>query len=146
MLPHRETMRDEHIPLGIPNEDWTATPFVVRASVLALLQQHEQLQQHLAALEERLKQNSHNSSKPPSSDPPTMPRYPKRRPSGRKVGGQPGHIGRTRLLKPLDQVQRVIELRPIRCYVCGALMLGEDPQPQRPQVTELPHIEPQVTE
>lgn len=134
------------MPPGISAEDWNVTPLVVRALVLALLQQSEQQQQRIAALEERLNQNSQNSSKPPSSDPPTTPPQPKRTSSGRKVGGQPGHIGHTRSLKPLDQVQRVIELRPTSCGVCGALLLGEDSQPQRHQVTELPRIEPHVTE
>ena len=139
-------MSDEHTLPGISTEDWNATPLVVRELVLALLQQSEQLQQRLAALEERLNQNSRNSSKPPSSDPPTTPAYPKRIPSGRKVGGQPGHVGQTRTLKSREHVQQVIELRPISCNTCGALLLGEDPQPHRHQVTELPRIEPQVTE
>ncbi len=136
------------MPPGISTEDWNATPLVVRELVWQLLQQSEQLQQRIAALEERLNQNSRNSSKPPSSDPPATPReaYPKRTPSGRKVGGQPGHVGHTRPLKPLAQVQNVIELRPTSCGTCGALLLGEDPQPQRHQVTELPRIEPHVTE
>lgn len=139
-------MSDERIPPEISAEDWNATPLVVHQLILQLLQQNEQLQQRLAALEERLNQNSHNSSKPPSSDPPRTPRYPKRTPSGRKVGGQPGHVGQTRALKPLDQVQRIVELRPMRCGACGVLLLGEDPRPHRHQVTELPRIEPQVTE
>lgn len=134
------------MPSGISTEDWDATPHVVRELVMVLLQQSEQLQQRIAALEERLNQNSGNSSKPPSSDPPNAPLRLKRTPSGRKVGGQPGHVGRTRPLKPLDQVQDVIELRPTSCGACGALLLGEDPQPQRHQVTELPRIEPHVTE
>jgi transposase len=139
-------MSDEQIPPGISTGDWNATPGVVRALVLQLLQQSEQLQLRIAALEERLNQNSHNSSRPPSADPPTTPSHPKRTPSGRKVGGQPGHVGHTRPLKPLDQIQRVIELRPTSCGLCGALLLGEDQQPQRHQVTELPRIEPHVTE
>jgi IS1 family transposase len=145
-LLHTEPMRVERMPPGISTEDWIATPLGVRELVWQLLQQSEQLQQRIAALEERLNQNSQNSSKPPSSDPPTAPRYPKRTSSGRKVGGQPGHIGHTRSLKPLDQVQQVIELRPTSCGACGVLLLGEDSQPQRHQVTELPRIEPHVTE
>lgn len=134
------------MPPEISTEDWNATPLVVRELVMRLVEQSEQLQQRIAALEEQLKQNSSNSSKPPSSDPPNAPPRPKRTPTGRKVGGQPGHVGHTRPLKPLDQVQRVIELRPTSCGRCGALLLGEDSQPQRHQVTELPRIEPHVTE
>ena len=139
-------MSDERIPPGISTEDWSATPLAVRELVLHMLQRLEVLEQQLAQLQERLNQNSRNSSKPPSSDPPTTPPYPKRTPSGRKVGGQPGHVGHTRALKPLDQVQDVIEIRPTCCGACGALLLGEDSQPQRHQVTELPRSEPHVTE
>lgn len=139
-------MNDERIPPGISTEDWHATPLAVRELVLQLLHQNEQLQQRLAALEERVNQNSRNSSQPPSSDPPTLLPRAKRAPSGRKVGGQPGHVGCTRALKPLNQVQTVVELRPLRCDACGTLLLGEDQDPQRHQVTELPRIEPAVTE
>jgi transposase len=72
-------MSDERMPPGISTEAWNATPLAVRELVLRLLQQSEQLQQRIAALEERLNQNSRNSSKPPSSDSPATPReaYPK---------------------------------------------------------------------
>jgi transposase len=139
-------MNDEHLPPGISTEDWTATPSAVRELIGVLLQRLGALEQQVAQLQERLNQNSGNSSKPPSSDPPNAPPRPKRTPSGRKRGGQPGHSGHIRSLKPLDQVQDIIQLRPTSCDTCGALLLGEDPQPQRHQVTELPRIEPLVTE
>lgn len=143
---HTDAMSDELIPPGISTEDWSATPPAVRELVLHLLQRIRPLEQQVAQLQERLNQNSHNSSKPPSSDPPNAPPRPQRTPSGRKAGGQPGHAGHTRLLKPLDQVQEVVDLRPTSCGACGVLLLGDDPQPQRHQVTELPRIEPHVTE
>jgi transposase len=51
----------------------------------------------IADLEAQLKQNSRNSSKPPSSDSPFVKPTPKslRGKSGRKPGGQPGHERRT---------------------------------------------------
>ena len=141
-------------------EDWTATPPAVRTLVLSLLatveaQQNRiaeleeyvaKLQARLAELEERVHQNSRNSSKPPSSDPPNAPPRPKQPPSGRKAGGQKGHPGKGRSLKPVESVNRVVPLRPVSCASCGALLLGEDPQPVRHQVTELPRIEPEVIE
>lgn len=145
-LSHTDAMSTAPIPPGISTEEWSATPPTVRELVWRLLQRLEALEQQVAQLQERLNQNSGNSSKPPSSDPPNAPPHPKRIPSGRKVGGQPGHVGHTRPLKPLDQVQRIVELRPTSCGACGALLLGEDSQPQRHQVTELPRIEPHVTE
>jgi len=143
---HTASVNIETAPAGISAEDWSATPIAVRQLVLTLLGTVEHLQHRVAELEERVNQNSQNSSKPPSSDPPNAPPRPPRPSSGRKVGGQPGHSGHTRPLKPLSQVQTVINLRPTTCAECGALLLGDDPEPQRHQVTELPRIEPQVTE
>src|SRR4051812_24484907 len=56
----------------------------------------QKLEEEVQKLNGRLAQNSQNSHRPPSSDPPDKPR-PKslRRKSGRKPGGQPGHPGRT---------------------------------------------------
>lgn len=139
-------MSEDQIPPGISVEDWAATPPAVKALVLSLLETVAELQKRLAELEERVNQNSRNSSKPPSSDPPNAPPPPKQTPSGRKAGGQPGHPGHGRLLQPVESVNRVVPLRPVSCAECGALLLGEDPQPVRRQVTELPRIEPEVTE
>ncbi len=55
----------------------------------ALKAQVAELLARVAALEARLGMNSRNSSKPPSSDPPNVAARPKRKPSGRKRGGQP---------------------------------------------------------
>jgi len=41
-------------------------------------------------------------------------------------------------LKPVEQVKRVVELKPTICSACGALLLGEDADAVRHQVTELP--------
>ncbi|MDZ7414516.1 MAG: IS66 family transposase [candidate division KSB1 bacterium] len=136
----------EEIPPGISADDWAATPPAVKALVLSLLETVAALQKRVAELEERVNQNSRNSSKPPSSDPPHAPPRPKAPPSGRKAGGQPGHAGHGRSLKPVAQVDHVVVARPIQCVACGALLLGEDAQPVRHQVTELPRIKPEVTE
>src|SRR2546423_1335314 len=91
-------MEHETPPPGITAEEWTATPIAVRPLVGALLplvaqQQHQlpQLQARLADLDARLNQHSQNSSKPPSSDPPSAPPRPLRPPRGRTSGAQPGH-------------------------------------------------------
>lgn len=104
------------------------------------------LELEVAELRERLGQNSSNSSKPPSSDLPGHQSQHKRAPSGKKAGGQPGHPGSSRSLLPPAQVDRCVELRPFSCRQCGSLLLGEDPQPARHQVRELPRVQPQVIE
>ena len=133
------TMQDQAPPTGISEEDWAATPPTVRALVLELLKR-------LVEVEARLNQTSRNSSKPPSSDPPsTAPRRAKE-PLGRKPGGQPGHTGHGRTLKPETEVDQIIEVWAEQCGQCGTLVLGADPEPERHQVMELPRITPVVTE
>src|SRR5215218_2465155 len=52
--------------------------------------------------------DSHNSSRPPSTDPPWAKRTKSlRRPSGKRPGGQPGHAGHT--LRLSDSPDRTIE-------------------------------------
>lgn len=136
---------DLPLNLPIPPEDWARTPPSVQAVVIALWQEVSALRIEVAQLKEQVNQNSSNSSKPPSSDPPEKPKR-QSKPSGRKRGGQPGHKGQGRKLKPVEEVDKVVEIKPTCCAECGVLLLGEDPQPGRHQVTELPRIEPHVTE
>lgn len=139
-------MNSQQPPPGITGEEWAATPASVRSLVKRLSATVEQMQQRLAELEERLNQNSGNSSKPPSTDRPQAGKYGQAEPSGRRRGGQKGHVGQGRKLKGPDQVQRVVISRPPACQACGALRLGEDAQPSRHQVTELPRVEPVTVE
>ena len=112
----------------------------------AELQRLKKLELEVAELRERLGQNSQNSSKPPSSDPPSVPRPNNRQPSGRKRGGQLGHQGRSRKLLALEEVDTIIELRPTACRQCGHLLMGNDPDPARHQVSEIPPVKAKVTE
>src|SRR5499433_829705 len=132
-------MSNPSLPLGISEEDWSATPVAVRVVVMELLQR-------VAEVEARLNQTSRNSSKPPSSDPPGAKPRAAEAPTGRKPGGQPGHEGHSRKLKPESEVDQIIDVRPERCGQCGTLLLGEDAEPERHQVTELPRVAPIVTE
>jgi transposase len=156
--------------LGISEEDWNQTPASVRVALMFLLQQNQRLENRcatyqlqvqrleaemerlkkleleVAELRERLGQNSQNSSKPPSSDPPSVSRPNNRRPSGRKRGGQPGHPGRARKLLPPEQGDTVVKLCPTACCKCGHLLLGDDPDPVRHQVSEIPPVKAEVTE
>jgi transposase len=131
----------------LPDELWGRIPPAAQAAILALVRQYDQrlqdLQQRVADLEQRLGQNSTNSSLPPSTDGPAVKRRPPRSPSGRKKGAQPGHSLQQRPLLPPD---RTIPCKPSACRRCGHPLLGDDPQPLRHQVLELPPIRPDVTE
>ena len=74
----------------------------------------------LAVLQERLKLDSKNSSKPPSSDGPGSGNRAQRRASLRKRGAQPGHKGSCRVMLDESHVDRVIECRPVDVCECGA--------------------------
>jgi len=90
----------------------------------------------------RLGQNSQNSSKPPSSDPPGTPRGAKE-PTGRSRGGQPGHKAHKRERLPAD---RVVPVLPSHCHRCHRPLSGLDPAPRIHQIIELPEIRPGVTD
>lgn len=139
--------------LPITEEDWNQTLPSVQAVVISLWQQLQVLQaqvdglqKEVPGLREQVGRNSQNSSQPPSSDGPKAPTRPKRTPSGRKAGGQKGHEGHGRKLLPPERVTRMVKLKPAKCSGCGALLLGEDANPVRHQVTEVPRVEPEVTE
>ncbi len=144
----------EHIPSPLVSaDDWAAAPATMRTLVQTQQQQIEQqavrlvaLEARLAVLEERLAQTSRTSSRPPSSDPPSAPPRRTRTPSGRPAGGQVGHEGHGRTLRPVEQVDHVTEVKPSACAQCGAPLAGEDPDPARHQVAEVPRVVPEVTE
>ena len=98
------------------------------------------LEARLRELEARLGQSSGNSSRPPSSDPPGTPppALPKR--TGRKRGGQPGHAKHSRPLVPPERITRTIVVKPKECRRCGNALEGDDPDPYRHQVTEVPKV------
>src|SRR5262245_4356093 len=134
----------------IPAELWDQIPPAAQAAFLAPIQQYEQrlqaLQRKVDQLTERLNQNSTNSSRPPSSDPPHVKRRPPKPSSGRKKGGQPGHARQQRPLVPPEQIKQTIPLMPSACRKCGQALHGEDPHPRRHQVAEIPPVEAEVTE
>jgi transposase len=143
----------------VPAEVWVTWSPAVQAVICALAQQVVALTARVQDLEARLGQNSSNSSnssRPPSSDPPH--RKPKRPPpsgpSGRRAGGQPGHVAHHRALVPPARVDQVHDHWPATCGLCQQPLVrpAEDAllapaTGYRPhQVTELPSVRAQVTE
>ena len=70
----------------------------------------------IAGLEEQLHKDSHNSSKPPSSDGYEKP-APKsqRKTSGKRAGGQTGHKGNHMMLGAPDRIETVYPQHCVNC-------------------------------
>ena len=80
----------------------------------AALERIASLEAEVASLKAKVAENSHNSSRPPSSDGPgAAPRT--QPPTGRKPGGQPGHKGSKRDLLPVEVVDQVVPVKPTHC-------------------------------
>ncbi len=114
-----------------------------------------ELEAQIEELRRRLSQDSRNSSKPPSRDPP-LTRAERRREareklkelSRRKAGGQPGHEGKHRQLAPGERVDRAFEYLPGAC-ACGHGFDGSESRLGDPlihQKWELPPICPLIFE
>lgn len=87
-------MAQETQPQQVPfsEEEWAQTPPAVQEFGLALVARVQALEAELSTLRERVNRNSHNSSKPPSSDGLDVPpKANKRVRSKRKRGAQPGY-------------------------------------------------------
>jgi transposase len=129
----------------LSHEVWERTPPEAQAYIRALEARVATLEGMMQVLQEQLHQTSRNSSRSPSSDPPHSER-PRRPRSTRRRGGQPGHPGHTRTLVPVDEVDKVVVIKPAQCTYCQAPLSGDDPKPWRHQVIEIPPIKPVVTE
>jgi transposase len=127
--------------------------------MLDLAARVERLEERLRRLEEQSRRDSRTSSKPPSSDPPKtrQQRRAEARAKAkellrrqREAGGQPGHRGAGRELRPEDQVDEIVEHYPDACRGCGREFTEDEHLPGgrfgRHQVAELPPISAMVIE
>ena len=126
--------------------DWVETPQSVQELVLRLLAENRELKTRLSWLEEQTKQNSQNSSRPPSGD-----GFGKKKPEAiagekRKRGGQKGHPGHERYLYDESACSVIYDVFPPVCKVCGAELRGVDEHPYRHQQVDIVPIKPQIIE
>jgi len=148
--PSREQLHRENERLRRENEE-------LRREVAERAKQIADAEKQIADLERQLalrKQNSTNSSKPPSSD--GLAGEPRqrgrRKKSRRKAGGQPGHRGAHRPLAPAERVDEARSVLPPQCQHCGHALPGQIEHVQttgtlhRHQVTELPPIQARIIE
>ena len=114
----------------------------------AYARQQEELQllnARIKQLEELLSQNSRNSSKPPSSDQGKPKPKSLRQPSGKRSGGQIGHVGKTLTL--VDEPDHIVLHEVRECAGCGRLLGDvEVSRYERRQVVDLPEPRLEVVE
>jgi len=126
----------------ISDEDWANTPESVKRGLEWLWQDRERLRA-------QTEQSSRNSSIPPSKDRLQHKKPARKKATGRKPGGQPGHAGTTRPLVPEEQLSAPpLSVMPTSCS-CGYLFPADTPitgAPYRHQQFELPAMTPVVTE
>ncbi len=120
----------------------------LRNDLAKALENLEQANARIKHLEGQAAKDSHNSSKPPSTNgfkEPVRKTQSLREKSGKKSGGQPAHPGRTLLM--VEQPDQRVLLTPEQCQHCqqdlseAALCRSE-----RVQVFDLPTVHLQVTE
>lgn len=135
-----------HADLLAKVEQLAAQLAALTQKLQALAAENTALRAKVEDLEARLRKDSSNSSRPPSSDSTYKVRVRRTTPSGRKQGGQPGHEGTARAEFTADRVDDVKDHAPPPCCAgCG----GTDMQEVgvvRWQVVEIPEIRPNVTE
>jgi transposase len=124
--------------------------------ILDLAARVQQLEERLTRLEAQARQDSRTSSKPPSMDSPKTRQQrraearakakelARREGEQRQAGGQPGHRGAGRELKPSDQIDEIVDHFPDACGGCGRQFAAEQRRSRRRfgrhQVAELPPI------
>ncbi|MEK6630849.1 MAG: DUF6444 domain-containing protein, partial [Acidobacteriota bacterium] len=117
---------------------------VLERQVQDLTERLDASEHRVRTLEEQVAKDSHNSSKPPSSDGLAKPKS-LRKPSTRPTGGQPGHPGQT--LRMVTTPDRTVRHPVERCTGCGRSLADQAPdRVERRQVFDLPEPTLEVTE
>jgi transposase len=140
------TLRAENATLRAENAALRAENATLRAENATLRAECQGLRDEVQSLKEQVAKDSHNSSKPPSSDGLAKPK-PKslRPPSERRSGGQPGHPGHT--LRMVEKPDRTVRHAVERCAGCGRSLTRQAPERvERRQVFDLPEPKLEVTE
>jgi transposase len=129
----------EQNPAAVAPETLEAEVVGLRTRVAEQEARIAQLLERIQELEARLVKDSHNSSKPPSSDPPFKKPPPRslRQSKGRKPGGQKGHPGATREL--VEDPEHTVTLPLSGRCACGQELaaLPVETLPERRQVVDL---------
>lgn len=110
-----------------------------------LKKENEELKNQINSLREQLKKDSHNSSKPPSTDGFKKMIKCLRQPSGKKPGGQAGHAGHT--LEMVENPDQITVYQIDKCEKCGYSLDAEEVyNVESHQVFDIPALNMEVVE
>ena len=125
-----------------------ATPEACYEVIDMLVERLFQLEAKLADLQEQVRLNSRNSSKPPSSDGPGaggIGNRAQRRASERKRGAQKGHPGSFRPPADESRVDTIVDCPPSAVCECGAPVQVTG-KALRHQVFDIPAVQAQIAQ
>jgi len=131
----------------IPNADWEKMPASKRL-VEELTFRVTQLEEQIGALQTekellREQQSGHRQTHPNHHH--TLRKDSPSQQKRQETRGQAGHEGHGRELYPIEEYS-ITDHYPDACWNCGESLEGEDPQPYRHQIVEIPPVVAQVEE
>jgi transposase len=141
-------MESESIEIAgrkVTKADWDATPESVKLVIEDFHGMIGVLTQRVSNLEEKLNKNSKNSSIPPSKNGfggKKVERKEVKRATKQRIKQETSE----RKLYPVEECQEIHEEKPQACTICGEKLQGEDPEPYRHQIIEMPIVRPDVVE
>ena len=148
LVKELEALRRENQHLREENASLRKEVAVAQEQVATAREVFVQLTARIQRLEGQAVKDSHNSSKPPSSDGPSSPvrkTSSLRGKSGKKSGGQVGHQGHTLLMVP--EPESIVTLPVAVCERCQQdLQAVEVTREERAQVWDLPPLRLHVSE
>lgn len=122
-----------------------SNPEAAAELILRLAEKNLQLENRIKQLEDQLSKDSHNSSKPPSSDGLKKQTKSLRKKSGRSVGGQKGRRGTT--LRQIEKPDEIVRHTVDTCKKCHRSLKKQPVQGhEKRQVFEIPPVQIEVTE
>ena len=147
-IPQTVQQKIDHLKTtpASPSEGWEVIQSLL-AMIQAQAEELTRLTEEVKRVQDQRQVDSHNSSKPPSSDSGHGQRTPptRRQPSGKRPGGQPGHDGTT--LRQVIQPDQVVVHPVTVCAHCGHDVSHPPPTAiSKRQVFDVPPLRLEVTE
>ena len=142
-------MESESIEIAgrkVTKADWDATPESVKLAIEDFHGIIGVLTQRVSNLEEKLNKNSKNSSIPPSKNGFGGGKKVERKEVKRTAKQRIKQETSEPKLHPPEECKEIHEEKPQSCTICGEKLQGEDPEPYRHQIIEMPIVRPDVVE